>query len=500
MMRKSSNSKLKEIFLFSIFIYVNFCVKGRPSFFGHITEYAKGLSATVQGKGVAATAQGDVVNNGVRVANQVSENLPDVGTSQALRNPGSGDEKLLETKKLQASGQTLDPNIVSTETNSPSNLNQFSSISATENVENVKGLKNKAIEENSVKSTTKSEETKVLESTEFSKLKPVFEREHIKPYGEKMEFFNSDQVAKLSDNNLIRYMAEKDTEVKNLAMNFQKAAQKHQEAEGLAFTMASHLYKERVTDGIDVSKLIETRFLERQAKKEGFPDQRLLVLIRRTFIEEEARLLNTAEPTFQNFQITKRAYNRAYLDTLQAARNLVSKDSLTTEALSKLSKEEYVKKASYFDQNVYQDYVKWKTEERLMDLSTSKGQEVFEEEWENTMKGLKSDAKVKEETFDELILNQVAKRQFIKKQADYNPNDFQLKQAEKRIYSFEKNIENAKRNALRGAHHLFQGNLLKSAASKLKQTGWKFINFIKRMFAWVSRLGRKPTKTSEVGL
>ncbi|EGF99811.1 uncharacterized protein MELLADRAFT_124203 [Melampsora larici-populina 98AG31] len=516
-MRKPSKLRLKDIFILWIITHVNLCVKGYP-LFEKVTGYVKSL---------AATAWGDNVNNGVCVAKAVSDHIPDVGISAALRKTGAGDEKILGTKHFKGSGQTLNHNAVSPEPNEASDKDKFGN-PATKDVKDETRPKTEDTVENLLKSTSKSEQTKALEASALSKLEPVFERAHIKPYGETMEFLNRDHVEKLSNDALIRYMAEKDTQIQKMAIDFQEAAQAHKEAEAKAFTVASTLYRQRGIDDVDIPKWIENKFVEMKQSPDykGVSDQHLIILVRRSFIEQEANLFKTKEKlnkaqeaslneeTFTKFTHTKKQYNRAYINIRDAAKNLVSKDSLTPEALSKLTPKEYVKKASFFDKEVYKKYVQWKTEERLMRVAvntffpkvakkfkTGQCEKEFDEEWANTIKGLQADVKFRGGPSDLETIEQASKRQFIKKQANHYPNDIKLKQPEDKIQLFEKNIENLMKDALRGANIVFKrdpvsrgSKPLGFAAIKIKNTGWLFIKFFKKMLNWFLKFGRKSSQ------
>ncbi|EGF99810.1 uncharacterized protein MELLADRAFT_124202 [Melampsora larici-populina 98AG31] len=268
----------------------------------------------------------------------------------------------------------------------------------------------------------------------------------------KKKFLNVAQVQGLSDSDLIGYIAQKERELEKSKIEFLETTMDH--------------------------KFEQKPFTEAGIQPSG--------------------------AYFHNSVDSKDQYNQAYQKTLTEAKNLVSKESLTPEALSKLTNKEYVKKASLFDQKVQQNLAEWEAQEDLMHDYLSKffklqalefkSQKKLDAKWTKAMEEVKEKAKETGEPTDPTSLEKAAQRQFIKNQAKRHPKNLGWKEDEETMKEFEKYVREAEKKALRSAKRVLpRTDLLRSAALKMKHLGKLFINFFKNMFAWFSKLGRKTS-------
>lgn len=280
----------------------------------------------------------------------------------------------------------------------------------------IKDLKNEQGPRMDLKSTSKTEKTGALEAEEVSK---PWEKVHVKPFGARMEFLEPHQVRALPDDDVIRYMAEKDEGVKDMAIKLRNAAQKVKE-----------------------------------------------------------------DPKYKD------EYAKAYKATTAAARKLASDESLTREALKKLTDEEYAAKAALFDKDVYQKNLVWINDGALEHLTVGN---FYWKLYGNLIRSVGKDKIAKE--LERLSLDPKNHKEFIKGIVQHHPENKELKYYSARIQVLKESAEKAKKGALRGADAVFKRNkILKSKDSevlKYKSTG--FQAYIDKILAWLSKL--IPTKS-----
>ncbi|KAH9814414.1 secreted protein [Melampsora americana] len=402
MMMKLSNSKLKFILLIWAVVNMNFCVKGRPSMVKDAAQLVE------DAKEVTTGTRGDDGVKNLELVNEMSHKKPDdpnLGTTETLQNPQTGSRE--GSVNLDESGTPT-----------------------------TKGLKDEQGLEKDLKPTPKSEQTKALKTTGVSDLKEVPETAHIKPFGEKMEFLQPDKVRTLSDDALIRYMAEKDSRVKIPALDL--------------------------------------REITRGYKKGAY---------------------------------TQYEYDKAYKTTLEAARQLVSEKSLTPEALSKLTNEEYVQRAALFDKDVYPAHAAWMIDEGLLratvnqfywkvsnDFKDSAGEEKLNQVLKGLTETVRKSAKDNKEPTDPSSIRKAVEREFIKENAKLYPNNVEFRQLNSRIKPLEVRANKAKLAALEGADRVFKSNnILKSSELRYKSTSWSFKNFMNKISAWFWKI--MPSKS-----
>nr|ABB96259.1 AvrM-B [Melampsora lini] len=369
MMMISTKSKLRNIFLLLAIANVNFCVKGHPMNSAKLAEEVKdGLNA----------AHGDSLSNNLGTVPDVPHQIP----------------------------------------------NDKSGTPAIEDPKDMKGF-NKAL-----KSTPESE--KLGTSSVEGIPQPEFDRGFLRPFGAKMKFLKPDQVQKLSTDDLITYMAEKDKNVRDLAIKLRDAKQ--------------------------------------DSTKNGTPE-------------------------------IKQTYDKAYEKTKAAAEKLVSEESLTRDALLKLTEEQYVEKAALFDKDVYRNNLKRQTYEKLLRSETDvlyrevarifiarEGEPALNAKIERLALTLENNADTRSKPIDYLAIA----ADFLKNQANLHADDPELNLYKAEIKAREIKANRAMKEALKGADKLFKRNkILKSPDMRYKSAG--FQAFIDKMMAWLSKI--MPTKS-----
>nr|4BJN_A Chain A, Avrm-a [Melampsora lini]4BJN_B Chain B, Avrm-a [Melampsora lini]4BJN_C Chain C, Avrm-a [Melampsora lini]4BJN_D Chain D, Avrm-a [Melampsora lini]4BJN_E Chain E, Avrm-a [Melampsora lini]4BJN_F Chain F, Avrm-a [Melampsora lini]4BJN_G Chain G, Avrm-a [Melampsora lini]4BJN_H Chain H, Avrm-a [Melampsora lini] len=232
---------------------------------------------------------------------------------------------------------------------------------------------------------------------------PEFDRGFLRPFGAKMKFLKPDQVQKLSTDDLITYMAEKDKNVRDLAIKLRDAKQ--------------------------------------DSTKNGTPE-------------------------------IKQTYDKAYEKTKAAAEKLVSEESLTRDALLKLTEEQYVEKAALFDKDVYRNNLKRQTYEKLLRSETDvlyrevarifiarEGEPALTAKIERLALTLENNADTRSKPIDYLAIA----ADFLKNQANLHADDPELNLYKAEIKAREIEANRAMKEALKGADKLFKRNkILKS--------------------------------------
>ncbi|KAH9818472.1 secreted protein [Melampsora americana] len=413
-MRKPSESKLKDILL--LWANMNFYVKGHPAFSEdglHIAEGTKVLKPTTQGENMFRNTH--FINNGPHLEIHYFDKNP--GTSEDLHSikTGSGDSGIVRT----------------------SNPLQF-------NPEDTSAFRNQGL----------------IELDSFIG-RCIAVRQHL-------EFLSPNQVRQLPPDDLIRYIAKRDSVAAKEAINLYELAQAYTQAEKKAFLVAAG------RNGEKLCKDIDDWALKKVGKKTQISVKQLKMSVRFKYIIDMLNLdpSENLQQHFQTLQEAYKSYDVAYTKIYQAAKGLT--ESFTPQDLSKLNNKEYVRKAALFDKNVNQKYEQWLKAEKTLykaewrsnsrspaTSSLNEGDQVLNCQTDAKALRFEKEVKGKGQPIDEMRIQEVAEKDIIKKEASG---------------------KKAESEALRSADKLYKNNhFLKSSGFRYKP--WSLANFLTKMFA-----------------
>ncbi|EGG08403.1 uncharacterized protein MELLADRAFT_124206 [Melampsora larici-populina 98AG31] len=370
--------------------------------------------------------------------------------------------------------------------------------------EETRGLAEKEIREDLLRFTPTARAEKAAPLV--PELDEAFKNQNIMLFRGQMEDIKPVEVAKLSPDRLIRYAADRNEDVEGMARNLYKASEKYTQAEQKAFYKASLGYSQVIDPSLILNKKASAKKFEetkkmiqdivQQKMKEsnikGISENDMTMSIRESFINKIAVLYPEVEKGLQELKKAKAAYEQVYAGTYQAAYQLSNADTLEPQAFTQLTDKQYVEKAAFYDIKAYQRYAQWSDAEKRLDdvLYDQELVATLERKFETATQDkeinkiadqLKEDLKAKGKPIDGKTVHAVARSKFIKKQASLDPF---LRQYVSRIKSTEKQVENTKNAALRGADRYYKSHkLLKSAALRYKS--WFFRNIIQKFFSWL---------------
>ncbi|KAH9818473.1 secreted protein [Melampsora americana] len=411
-MKNPFNSKRRDGFLLWALANENFYVKGHPAFESdglHIAEGTKGVEATTHG-----------------------ENNTNPGTSADLHGvrTGSGNVEIVESS-----------------------------------MSNVKDTGKK-----SLRFTLEAEEARGLKNLRLIELDSLIGR-HTTVRGD-LKFLSPNQVRELPPDDLIRYIAERDSAAAKEVANLYERAQEYTQALQKAFLVAADQNHEVIQKNIHESvqqragRKMKTQFSMKQSQMSAQLEYTMGVL--------KMNPSNNLQQHFQTLQEAFRSYDAAYTKIYQAARGLT--ELFTPQALSKLNDKQYVRKAAIFDENVNWKYEQWLKAEKTLykaarrsgsrlpsTSSLNEGDQVLHSQTEAQASIFEKDVKGKGQAIDEMRIQGVAEKDIIEQEAE-DPRPVEFQKAAMNIEYLEKSGKKAESEALRSADKFYKNNhILKSS-------------------------------------
>lgn len=238
--------------------------------------------------------------------------------------------------------------------------------------------------------------------------KPEFDRGFLKPFGEEMQFLKPDQVRGLYPENLVKYIAEKDKNVRGLVIAFREAAQN---------------YKKNITpetrSRYEVTWKNTREAAERLVSKESLTPDTLLKLTEKQYVERAALF-------------DKNVYqNNLKRETLE---ELIRSD---TDVLYKKLAEKFIAR---------------------------EGEPALNAEIERLALGLENKADSQSKPTDDFTI--AARKDFLKNQANFYASDPELKFYKAEIEAREMAANRAMKEALKGADKVFKRNKILKSSGK----------------------------------
>ncbi|KAH9814026.1 hypothetical protein DFH28DRAFT_314095 [Melampsora americana] len=357
----------------------------------------------------------------------------------------------------------------------------------------------KDAEENLLGSTPKDEEIAALKASVLAKTQSTFDEPNM-AFGGKMKDLKVDQLSQLKPDDLIGYMAERNSFVNDFATYMKKAEEDYSKARKEALTEASKLYNEfqvNVPEQIDAFAKIQKEYL----KAKGGPSQQdIAASIERNFITlvgDSGMATPKMKASLQKLMETETAYQKAYTNAYTAAHQLSSSKLFTPEALSHLTNKQYVERAAILNKKAHQLSLVWLSKEEVLQNTVNTWYPIAtagksDEEVSSKMKAitLRLEQKAMENghPIDKGAIQTAAQLQFIKEQEKFKPFRFETWRRAAHIESAKSGVQRAKSAALRAADGVFKNNkILGSADLRHETTGLRFQRFFKNIFAWLFR-------------
>ncbi|KAH9813413.1 secreted protein [Melampsora americana] len=369
-------------------------------------------------------------------------------------------------------------------------------------------LSYKTMEDDLLKDISKGQQT-TSEAPGAPDLPPIFDKGPGKTFYKSFKYLKPAEVQKLSPVDLIRYISERDVGIGLKTENLDKLANNYYSIEVDAFYKAAGQDVTRIKREIqDFLKekyypLVSKDKVSKKDPKMSFLNLEMSLQI--DFIKQVAVSKLSPEHlkrTYKELQDAKATYDQVFNIIHADARQLISSEALTPEALSKLTNKQYMRKAAFFDQKVAKNYLTWLSFEGEARKTTAniisrfkeiQGDEAFNAKMDDIIKQVEPQATGKTAGPNTI---QAAERQFVTEAQALK--DTEISSAADQLWMYETIAQDAKGSALRGADRVFKSNkLLGSADLRYKHTGWPFKKFINKILNWFSRLLRKKKQNKE---
>ncbi|EGF98984.1 uncharacterized protein MELLADRAFT_124208 [Melampsora larici-populina 98AG31] len=349
-----------------------------------------------------------------------------------------------------------------------------------------------------------------LEAPGAPDLPPIFAKGLGKAFRIDFKYLKPAEVQKLPPYELLRYISERDVNVRKNTRKLDDLARNYYSAQKDAFYAAAGESADRID--LDIENLVKKRneVLVSKGKfsQEYFTtfSQNIRNSLEKDFIKKAgASDLGTEFRTrYTKLQTAKSTYDQAFNLAYEDAQKLISSESLAPGALAKLTDAEYVRKAAFFDETVAQNLDDWMFYEKqaaqkfnelypkvLERFKKIKGEEKFNGRMRSIIKKL--DPHATAESTDPEVIKQ-AERQFVKEAKALK--DPEIKKAAFAIKSWEKTTRNAKNNAIRSADKIFKRNKILESAD-LRYPGWSFKRFMQKILDWFFGRERKGHQNKE---
>ncbi|KAH9818474.1 secreted protein [Melampsora americana] len=505
MMRKPFKSNLKDILLLWMISNLNFCIKSHPSFSTAGMHIADGMRMAEDSKNLGTTLRGD------NVADIPQARLATSSEIQSLRT-GTGDANSLGTTDIPWA-EYANPTDLRSPRTSTGDANVLESSKAT----------GKDFEGNSLKFVPEASQTQDLRAMKVIDLDPIFKNH--KAFDWNVKFLKPDQVRQLDPDDLIRYMAERDSLIAKDAGNLYQQAQRFTRVEEDVFSKLTS--RSQYTKQLTASDEEELAKIRLSPKEGGYATEDLRKSARMDFITKTlgSNPSGYSKQLLEGLQEARNSYDLAYSNTYNTINRLISPESFEPQILSTLSDQEYARKAALFDTDVNRKYGLWLKQEEGMDrlvknshselaslfnYNKLEGYKILNNKINIISGRMKQVAALRGEPINENLINKAAAKEVIKEEAT-NLNLPQLKKVVLNLDYFEKGGLKAKRVAVRSAdlfyrnHGILKASDLRSQPRSitkffegLRAKNWSLKDFFKKMFALLFRSGRdKKSATAQ---